>query len=216
MESVKKIQKIGKILRIAALVLSILMFVGAGFMLFGALILALVPESWLSVSGQLSGRVEIGSTLGLWRKIVGELAEELPGGQVDFQGNSLVWTFDSPQVKIGITKLCALGAFFCAFQAALYAVVFLFVSKFGKVLQKNSSPFSRPCIRYLKATAFVLLAWALLGGFTDSAVQALLLGRFAFGFSLNFGTILIALILLLIAYIFEYGAKLQRESDETL
>lgn len=41
-------------------------------------------------------------------------------------------------------------------------------------------------------------------------------GKFAWGYRLNGGMILISLVFLLLAYIFQYGAKLQREADETL
>ena len=118
-----------------------------------------------------------------------------------------------------LTKLCALALFIGMLYMAVYAVIFLFVAKFGKVLHKNSTPFSKPCIRYLKVTAFILLGWSVLSLVTGGAVRRILTGGLfgiSLGGSLDLGSLFIALVLLLVAYIFEYGAKLQRESDETL
>ena len=43
-----------------------------------------------------------------------------------------------------------------------------------------------------------------------------LTGRFILGYSIDFGMLLLALAFLMVVYIFQYGAKLQKESDETL
>lgn len=216
-KEVKKIQTTGKVLRIVMAVLSALAFIGAFFLLIGSVVLAVIPDSWLSVSLSLGGEVSVSSTLPGWDKLMESIAADIPGGTVTGGGNSLTVAFGpSSPVELPVTKLLALAAFALAVQAAVYAVVFLFIGKFGKVLQKNSTPFSAPCIRYLKVTAFVLLGWSLLSLVTGGAVRLVLFGGAFFGGTPDWGLLFISLILLLMAYIFQYGAKLQRESDETL
>ena len=145
------------------------------------------------------------------------IAEDLPGGVVTGEGNSLLVEFGSGEMKnIPLTKLLALAAFVGALTAAVYGVVFLLISKFGKMLEKNSSPFCKPCIRYLKVTAFLLLAWSVLSVLTGKAALGILFGSFMLGVSWNAGGIFVSLVLLLVAYIFEYGAKVQKDVDETL
>ena len=92
----------------------------------------------------------------------------------------------------------------------------LFVSKFARALEKNSTPFCDACIKYLKITAFVLLGWAIVGKTALKFVGGLFFGQLGGGLSVDGGMILISLVFLLLAYIFQYGAKLQREADETL
>ena len=73
MENLKKIQTIGKISKIVALVVCVLAFVATGFALIGATVCASIPESWLSVSGQVNGTVEIGSSLSVWKEALERL-----------------------------------------------------------------------------------------------------------------------------------------------
>ena len=202
MEEVKKIQKIGKVVKIVTLILGILTIVGCGVGFFGALLLAVVG---------------ISTSLSAFEKLLQSIAEDLPGGVVTGEGNSLLVEFGSGEMKnIPMTKLLALAVFVGALTATVYGVVFLLISKFGKMLEKNSSPFCKPCIRYLKVTAFLLLAWSVLSVLTGKATLGILFGSFMLGVSWNAGGIFVSLVLLLVAYIFEYGAKLQKEADETL
>ena len=210
MENLKKIQTIGKISKIVALVVCVMAFVATGFALIGATVCASIPESWLSVSGQVNGTVEIGSSLSVWK----EALERLGGAG---EGGKLFVSLRSPDFEnIPLTKMAAVALTAAAFRLAFYGVILLFVSKFARALEKNSTPFCDACIKYLKITAFVLLGWAVVGETTLQVVCGMFFGKFRLGVSVNGGMILISLVFLLLAYIFQYGAKLQREADETL
>ena len=212
MENLKKIQTIGKISKIVALVVCVLAFVATGFALIGATVCASIPESWLSVSGQVNGTVEIGSSLSVWKEALERLggAGEGSFGTWSVEGGKLFVSLRSPDFEnIPLTKMAAV-------RLAFYGVILLFVSKFARALEKNSTPFCDACIKYLKITAFVLLGWAVVGETTLQVVCGMFFGKFRLGVSVNGGMILISLVFLLLAYIFQYGAKLQREADETL
>lgn len=219
MENLKKIQTIGKISKIVALVVCVLAFVATGFALIGATVCASIPESWLSVSGQVNGTVEIGSSLSVWKEALERLggAGEGSFGTWSVEGGKLFVSLRSPDFEnIPLTKMAAVALTAAAFRLAFYGVILLFVSKFARALEKNSTPFCDACIKYLKITAFVLLGWAIVGETTLQVVCGMFFGKFRLGVSVNGGMILISLVFLLLAYIFQYGAKLQREADETL
>lgn len=219
MENLKKIQTIGKISKIVALVVCVLAFVATGFALIGATVCASIPESWLSVSGQVNGTVEIGSSLSVWKEALERLggAGEGSFGTWSVEGGKLFVSLRSPDFEnIPLTKMVAVALTAAAFRLAFYGVILLFVSKFARALERNSTPFCDACIKYLKITAFVLLGWAVVGETTLQVVCGMFFGKFRLGVSVNGGMILISLVFLLLAYIFQYGAKLQREADETL
>lgn len=219
MENLKKIQTIGKISKIVALVVCVLAFVATGFALIGATVCASIPESWLSVSGQVNGTVEIGSSLSVWKEALERLggAGEGSFGTWSVEGGKLFVSLRSPDFEnIPLTKIAAVALTAAAFRLAFYGVILLFVSKFARALEKNSTPFCDACIKYLKITAFVLLGWAIVGKTALKFVGGLFFGQLGGGVSVDGGMILISLVFLLLAYIFQYGAKLQREADETL
>ena len=202
-----------------ALVVCVLAFVATGFALIGATVCASIPESWLSVSGQVNGTVEIGSSLSVWKEALERLggAGEGSFGTWSVEGGKLFVSLRSPDFEnIPLTKMAAVALTAAAFRLAFYGVILLFVSKFARALEKNSTPFCDACIKYLKITAFVLLGWAVVGETTLQVVCGMFFGKFRLGVSVNGGMILISLVFLLLAYIFQYGAKLQREADETL
>ena len=219
MENLKKIQTIGTISKIVPLVVCVPAFVATGFALIGATVCASIPESWLSVSGQVNGTVEIGSSLSVWKEALERLggAGEGSFGTWSVEGGKLFVSLRSPDFEnIPLTKMAAVALTAAAFRLAFYGVILLFVSKFASALEKNSTPFCDACIKYLKITAFVLLGWAVVGETTLQVVCGMFFGKFRLGVSVNGGMILISLVFLLLAYIFQYGAKLQREADETL
>lgn len=220
--TIKKIQTAGKVTRIVGLILSILGFVAVGVMVTGALFGACIPESWLQVSVKGEATVEIGSSLGIWDKILQAIRDK--GGSFDFDYGSLVagedvlsGTLTLPLLgNLPLTKFIALALFLGAVQMTIYSVILIFISRFGKVLQTSETPFSPKCIKCLKIAAYVLLVWSIVGGIVNMASRGWLTGRFMTGFSVDFGMLLLALAFLMVVYIFQYGAKLQKESDETL
>ncbi len=218
-ENVKELQRIrtiGKVIRIVLTVFFVLALIGAGSMLIGALIFALLPESALYMKVTVNGQAEFSSSLPGWEGLMSLIEQNLPWN-VASEGDKLIIPIEPDfSIDLSLTRICALGLFLGMVRTAVYAVVFFLVAKFGKVLQKNSTPFSAPCIRYLKITAYLLLGWALASMVFGGIIRAALTSGAFRGVAPDFGMLIVAGILLLIAYIFQYGAKLQQQSDETL
>lgn len=221
-DTIKKIQTAGKVTRIVGLILAILGFVAVGVMSVGALFSACIPESWLQISVKGEATVEIGSSLGIWDEVLQAIRDK--GGSLDSEYGNLVagedvliGTLTLPLLgDLPLTKLIAFALFLGAVQMTIYSVILIFISRFGKVLQTSETPFSPKCIKCLKIVAYVLLVWSIVGGIIGMVSRGWLTGRFMMGFSVDFGMLLLALAFLMVVYIFQYGAKLQKESDETL
>lgn len=97
---------------------------------------------------------------------------------------------------------------------AMAIVSVCFAMALCKAFARCASPFEDNVVKKLRALAFSLIPWTVL---TSLAQNAAILGiKQGFSLSVDLGMVLAVLIILALAYIFKYGAVLQRESDETL
>ena len=92
---------------------------------------------------------------------------------------------------LGIT--CMIAACTCV----MVAVILIFIKKIFSIIEKENNPFSDNCLKQLKASFIII------------AITAFLTLSIGFG-------IITSLILFCIYSIFQYGAALQTEIDETL
>ena len=90
----------------------------------------------------------------------------------------------------------------CSF-ACLYSLLII-ISKMCKEIQNTGKPFSDKTLKYMNILTKVVALWAIISLFNG-----------IFGVKIGIGLIP-ASILCVLKYIFEYGYKLQIESDETL
>ena len=110
-------------------------------------------------------------------------------------------SFDAPNTKamiLSYTIAMILGAVFLA----LTLIVVIFGGKLASALEKCSSPFEENVTKSMKHFAFSLI---------PIATVYCIIGQQA-----ALSMIVIVLAMIAIAYIFGYGAELQKESDETL
>lgn len=99
-------------------------------------------------------------------------------------------------------------------------VVLLFVGKLTKNLRDGITPFSEENIKYLKTIGYSLLGFAVAPSIVGGIIYLILdVGQkyqISYIYNFNLTTVLVGVLFLALIYIFEYGAKLQKESDETL
>lgn len=108
-------------------------------------------------------------------------------------------SFDAPNPKamiLSYTIAMILGAVFLG----LTLIVVIFGGKLASALEKCSSPFEESVTKSMKQFAFSLIP-----------IATVYCGQQA-----SLSMIVIVLAMIAIAYIFGYGAELQKESDETL
>lgn len=104
--------------------------------------------------------------------------------------------------------LLSLAAFLMALYLGSLFVAVIFAKKFAEALAVCESPFEANVIKRMKNLGFGLIPWAVLGGFSGCGIIT--------GGASLLTTALVVLIVLLVAYIFAYGAQLQQESDELI
>ena len=89
-----------------------------------------------------------------------------------------------------------------ALSLLILSIIVIFGKKLAKALATCDSPFEDNVLKKMKSFGFSLIPWAL---------YKLIVGNLG-----GITTVIFVLIVLLFISVFNYGAKLQRESDETL
>lgn len=108
----------------------------------------------------------------------------------------------------------AMGFLYAALNIALIFLITVFGSRLAKAFSKCESPFEENVIQKMKQLGFSMIPWAAVSciGFSFDSDSF----KLSVGSDLNVTAIFLVIIVLLFVYIFDYGAQLQRESDETL
>ncbi len=119
---------------------------------------------------------------------------------IDFNLHSLVWVL-----------------LFVFFYLAMTLVTLFFIGFLFKAFQNCKSPFEQNVIQKMKNLAFSLIPWAVLSTVRDSVIRSFFTKSIQFnGVGIDLKIVMAVLIILALTYIFQYGAVLQQESDETL
>ena len=84
----------------------------------------------------------------------------------------------------------------------------------SRILSKNW--YLENVIKKMRGFAYSLIPWVILNSTSRSMIDSLLNGKLNVQVSLDITMLIIVLIVLALVYIFQYGAMLQQESDETL
>lgn len=224
-EKTIKIQKIGKATRIVGRIFSVATFVGFCLLLIGSFILMAMPGNAFTVNGSSSTQVQVDSEqfAGVWSQLIAidgfedELAED--GFRLLLFDTGLSVDAQTDSFRISVRGIAAMLA--CTgLSLLLTSAFFWFVARLGQTIEHSPSPFVPQTVRGLKQVGFAMLGWtigsALLTEIAELAVSgnAAALGLNLGG--LGYGSILLSLLFLALAYIFQYGVQLQEESDATL
>lgn len=97
----------------------------------------------------------------------------------------------------------------------LTLVLTVFVGRLFQAFYVCATPFSQDVIKKMQQLAYAMIPWAAIGMAVDGICQVAT-GEGGFTFSVNLGYVAAILILLALAYVFKYGAMLQKESDGTV
>ena len=221
-ETVKKINTLGKIMRILLNITKALLIVatvaivvmGIGFGIF-------LPSDSLKSKGSVIWQVveddtNIPSFLGddFFNIEEGEEKVDTDAFKLEYKStatpseeNEKVTTYDVTgsysqddivPVKIMFAVVCTFAAVICV----TFIIALIFGSRLAKAFEKCDSPFEAKVLKAMKAFAFSLIPWAIIkaGSGSASGVSA----------------IIFVLVAIMFSYIFSYGAQLQKESDETI
>lgn len=227
-QAIQKINKIGKISNIITLIAKILVGIALGVALVGAVICFVIPDSMLKFNMQGTMNMELDySSLG-----ISMTEEEMAVAQAEVE-RGLVSDEATTITEIAVTenKIIIAGdtdyiSFTMRDAAWLYVlalgvlamtfVTLVFIGALCKAFRDCHSPFEENVIKKMQNLAVSLIPWAVVSAVSGSVANSLLHQKVNIMFSVDLGVILIALVVLVLVYIFKYGAVLQQESDETL
>ncbi|MFA7674074.1 MAG: hypothetical protein WCY62_09525 [Clostridia bacterium] len=228
-KTIKSINKMGKAGTIISLILRIFLIIGAVGCVIGMIALFVIPKDLVTVNVNGTAQIEINlESFGVDFSHNQEWFEErLNSGSFRINGSdmtvidteyegSLITVNTAGKLMRFDTHIFAYAVLIGLLYIALSFVTLLFAGKLCEAFRDCASPFEDNVIRRLKAFAYSLLGWAVIPGVAGAIVSSLMISNYNFNLSFNMGTVFVVLILLALAYIFQYGAMLQKESNETL
>lgn len=228
-QAIQKINKIGKISSILTLIAKILIGMGLAATIIGAVTCFLIPTSLVKVTTTRAWVVDVDfSSLGvsipedelettqeqIEQEFVGE-EEEYSQVEVLLTQNNVKVTEEMGEYSFTMRDVAGVISMGAIILLMTFITLF-FIGALCKAFRDCESPFEENVIKKMQNFAFSLIPWSIISTITESIRDTLLNNKTSIMFSVDFSVILIVLVVLVLAYIFKYGAVLQQESDETL
>ena len=226
----RKINVIGKICRIISMVIIVLLMIGAAASLITSVVLIVIPQDGLQADVSGTAKVEV----------YGQLIDKLPDGVIKdiaqgIQDGTAKININSNRVN-GITQsengivmdasgeimhltFRRIGFALLASSVVIGLLIYVFIMlrRLMKEFEKCDSPFSDGVIKAMTGFAISLIPYTVLKPMlTKLSGSFLTSGNINIDFSLDLSMAFSALVIILLIFIFKYGASLQKESDETL
>ena len=229
--AIKKINTMGKVGTIIALVTRILVSILLVASVVGFVATLILPADLcrVKIDGKANIHVDV-SSLGtnfndIDQQVIVEGVEEnanivysgnhfsvdnvtVDGSQFDIEANADLAVFDLKDLAWALA-----GAIIVLISLLVSTI---FAGRLTKAFRGCQSPFEEIVIRRMKQFAYALIPWAVVSGIVSSLESRIWMASGGFSFSLDISMIIVVLVILALAYIFQYGATLQQESDETL
>ena len=100
-------------------------------------------------------------------------------------------------------------------MSAFMFVIFLFAYQIFNEISKNAMPFNEKYVKRIKQIGILIAVMTLVGNTVDAAASAKI-GVSTLGICTDSTGIAFGIIIYCLAFIFDYGCMLQKQSDETL
>ena len=208
------IQKINKLGRIGVIVIRVIkvisVFILAVF-LIGLFTWGYIPKGHITLNYFEKVVVETGSVFDSlyilkikMNNVILDHSEETENGR-RYWGEQQNYSLDDPAMVMLLYVICF----------AVFYVILRYGGKLCKAFRTYRSPFDPEVISNMKKLEIAMIPWALISIFTDTFATVLLMkGRPSL--TVNINLLLPIFILYTLLFIFQYGAQLQQESDETI
>lgn len=228
-EVVAKINKFGKIGEVIAQISRIFVILGAVILLAAGIFMLAVPKDLFTLDYYVGMDMQVdldavGETIteddmaeleaDAYTVTTSDTEMVIVDVEADEEANTLNVKFASePTNMFNATKI----VIFILLQLLLLVVNFItitFIIKLCKEFKTCETPFSAGVIKRIKQVGFSLIPWCIVYPTAEAAANFMVSNNL--NISIDIGMIIMALVVLALAYIFQYGAMLQQESDETL
>lgn len=222
-ENIKKINTLGKVCRILLVFARVACIIGIVCCIIVACAFLALPDDIVTADGAVTGQIRVDSSripsifsddlvdleerdmdfgvfgTGIkWNVIKWNVEESQNDKEVVYDINGELNTDNHSALIASTVGTCLAGAVMCAFML----VIVIFGGKFAKSLEICNSPFEENVLKSMKRFAFSLIP---IGIF-----------QFCWHGSISLTTLFIVIVIIILSFIFSYGAQLQQESDETL
>ncbi len=221
-ENIRKINTLGKVSRILLIIMRIALIVGIVACLIISVAFLTVPKTdVITADGTVSAQIKVDC-----EQLPPFFSDDMLGideNDIDFDafGTGIKWLVEeneidgdliydingeldidnSSAVISGISATMAVSAVLCA----VMLVVVIFGGKLAKALEVCNSPFEENVLKAMRNFAFSLIPVAVLEILWNGIMSLI-----------SLTTAFIVIVVIMFAFIFKYGAELQKESDETL
>ena len=230
-EAIKKINKIGKVSSVFALIGKIVIGMSMVLLLLSAIICFFLPKDLMTITidEKVGFTLDVGSfgetitdtdAKELKKEFEKSFEVEMAGEEVQVDDivvtdNKLQADTVVPTYSFTIRDLAWL-MLVLALNITMVMVTLCFISSLCKAFRDCESPFEENVVRKMRNLAYSLIPWAIFSTITNSVADSLLMNKVSVNFTVDLGVIMIVLVVFVLVHIFKYGAMLQQESDETL
>lgn len=234
-QAIQKINSMGKVGGILILIAKILCGIALALSIIGSIIIVCIPKDFITLQGSTNGTVIINMDA-IGRGLTDEERDNINNGKT-FGDDTFTYGFSANKVTLDqfsaeddtirisstdtLTNSISLRDLGYVLVTAVITIAMTLVSLFFagflcKAFKECQSPFEENVIKKMRGFAYSLIPWVILNSTSRSMIDSLLNGKLNVRISLDITMLIIVLIILALVYIFQYGAMLQQESDETL
>lgn len=233
-DAITKINKIGKIGNVLTIIARIFAIMVLLFSIAGTIFFAITPNDFtkVRVMGDATVNVDLSSIgITLSEEEQDNLKSDLESGSISVTTGSATSELELNNATVNENgfSLRANGnmidftlhnIFLPLLASCIYLIMTIvtlfFIGALCKAFSTCQSPFEDNVIKKMKQLAFSLIPWVILSSITNSLMNGFMTGKFNFSAGINLDTVLVIVLIFVLTYIFQYGAVLQQESDETL
>lgn len=229
--TIKKINTIGKVSSIVIIIAKIVLLVVAIATLVTGIAMFFVPGDFISADIDATADIyingeELPFSIASDMEDISDAVQDvdvdfanLTFGITDLSENdkeldlSMIFQLDDidgKAIAVGMGIACVCASFFLA----VVYIIMIFAHKLAKALSTCASPFEENVVKRMKHFAFSMIPWAVLSCFGGSITNGT--SGVNVGINIDVVSLLIVAMIILLVYIFDFGAQLQREADETL
>lgn len=230
-DAIRKINTIGTVGYVLSTIAKVFLIIGIAGTLAATVFFAVIPADAFSVS--IGGEMKTTVDLSKYITIGDKDAESVVNGinsDSEINVTGMDYTVESIEIKdsviyatakadeaMTITPRTLVGPMISSllYLAASLVSVWFFCLLCG-AFKNCTSPFEENVIKKMKNFAFSLIPWAVIASLSESVSKSFYTGNVDITIGVNIGMVIVILIVFALAFIFNYGAKLQKEADETL
>lgn len=224
---VKRMNTIGKVGKIITIVVIVLAIISTIAMAGVAVVVSALPKD--TISADVAAQVDVMLSDEVFKDVNDTIVKEVNNNsketidagvaQVDIKAESIK---DNAAIRVNADKIhlesgmLSPAIWIAVFNCIAFVVCAFFFMGLMSELSAAPSPFTEGVVKKMKFFAIAILAASIATSIANSLISLILTAGHAYTFNFNFGSIITAVIIFVLAVVFRYGAQLQKESDETL